>query len=313
MASIGLDIGYGNVKIVSESHRHIYPSLVAPYDDSFHDIMPMQNNPAVVLYKGAKYVVGHDAARIHSATPPSLFRDWIVTDTYKILLLSAFRRLGTDSVSMVTGLPISYYKKDKSRLAVVIEDVARQERIRIERLKVYPQPLLAYFDYILDGSGREAEGTATDEDVLVLDIGYFTMDWIVIRGSFIDPSLTGSEEMGFSKIVQMVQKAVFEKYDVKLDSAQVQHVIRRGRLTVKGIQHDLKNDIDRVREIVIRSIVNIVRSSVPIDTLKVLLAGGGAEFFRGYAGRLINGRILDNPAMAIASGAWKVAKRGQRK
>jgi hypothetical protein len=80
--------------------------------------------------------------------------------------------------------------------------VTRKRQIRIKSVKVVPQPLGAYLDlvYTLDDPDLLA-----DSRVLVIDPGFFSVDWVVIEQAALHQSLSGTSQMATSMILEAVQ------------------------------------------------------------------------------------------------------------
>lgn len=159
MRVLGLDIGFGQVKVVSEDTKLKFPSQIAQYiPDSVSDL-------EYVEHKGMLYVVGEDA---------NVFRQKFSLSTVEnlikyapVLLKYVLNRLkADDKYVVVSGLPPRF--RD---YAVEFEKALKVEGV--ESVVVVPQGV----GIVEDTKGR----ILLHQNALVLDIGFNTVDYISVR------------------------------------------------------------------------------------------------------------------------------------
>jgi len=159
MKVLGIDLGFGQVKVVSSEGRLKFPSQIAQYlENEVSDV-------SAVEYGGAKYVVGEEAGsfrqKLSLSTVPLMIR------YSPVLLWKAIMEMGEGEYFVVSGLPPSFKSmgKDFERMLLSVEGV--------EKVLIVPQGvgvLQDVKDYVLGY-----------DSALILDIGFNTVDYVSVR------------------------------------------------------------------------------------------------------------------------------------
>jgi hypothetical protein len=159
MRVLGIDLGFGQVKVVSEGGKFKFPSQIAQYlENEVSDV-------EVVEYGGVKYVVGEDAnpfrQKLSLSTVPLLVR------YSPVLLRKAVMEMGEGEYFVVSGLPPSFKSmgKDFEKMLLEVDGV--------KEVLIVPQGV---------GVLEDVEEYVLDYDsALVLDIGFNTVDYVSVR------------------------------------------------------------------------------------------------------------------------------------
>jgi plasmid segregation protein ParM len=288
---LGIDIGYSNLKIAfggtGESPKtHLRPAGAAPtdrfgarFDGKAHDDF------LHVLVDGQEFVAGvsPDRAEMWSR---SLHADYSTSSSYKALfhaglLLSGMARID----SLVTGLPVSQYlDEDRKKVVATLmqgtHQITPKRSVTVERVKIIPQPVGGLLDYI----SQENEDV-TDARVLVIDPGFFSVDWVVIANNDLHRQSSGTSLNASSIVLEEASRLIAKDHGAAVNTEALENVIRAGKTTVLvfGQRVEIAPYIEQaaktVGPVVVESIQKSLRTENKAADL-VVLVGGGAMFFR---------------------------------
>lgn len=295
-----IDVGYGNTKFVvlrqsgGETHCGLFPSI-APQASSTADLgagIFQRRNTAVIEVNGVSYEVGKDAALAKDASYGRILDpDFALTDTYIALARGAMYYMGVDRIDvLVVGLPVNAHKSKSAELEkrMVGEHIipalrtgggAQTRVVKVDQVRVLPQPIGAFFDY----STRENRLQKMRKEMnLVIDPGYFTLDWVVAQGVKIVDARSGAHSGGMSAVLATMGEAINRDIGEQLpDFNGIDEAMRFGtNPRFYGREYDLAKYLplgkDKARQFM-AVLANKVGPAADIDN--ILLAGGGAEFF----------------------------------
>ena len=215
-----VDIGYGNTKYVVPSDSgdllcEHFPS-VAVLDNTVRnhtDDFSARQNITLVTVNGAQYKVGPDA--VLSVSPHDtgrvLTNEYSTTDRYMALYLGALSNIGRKTIDLlVTGLPVQHYRSKSMRehLEGRLSEEHRYpngDRITVKKAKVVSQPLGGFAHYALSGKNYTE---LKDSFSIVCDVGFFTVDWICVKGFQIIDERSGSVAMGVSQLLNALAQEI---------------------------------------------------------------------------------------------------------
>lgn len=291
MNILGIDIGYSNLKLAFGHKGETPQSLLRPagavpadrfgsrlderpHDDFLHVLVDGQEFIAGVL-------PGH--AEMWSR---SLHADYPSSSSYKALFHAGLLLSGMERIDLlVTGLPVSQYL-DQSRKAALAEQmlgthqVTPKQTVIVEKVKVIPQPVGGLFDYIYQ-EGTDIE----DARVLVVDTGFFSVDWVVIAYNDLHRQSSGTSLNASSVLLEEASRLLAKDHRAAVSVETLENAVRLGKTSVLvlGQRVEIAPYIDlaakKVSPVVIESIQKSLRmEDAALDM--VILVGGGAEFFR---------------------------------
>jgi hypothetical protein len=160
MRVIGIDIGFGQVKVVSEDLALKFPSQIAQFLEGEISDVP------VVEHNGMWYVVGEDATSFRHKLSISTVE--MLVRYSPVLLKRALQEIGqSEEYFVVSGLPprFRHMEEEFSKVLRTVEGV--------QDVLIVPQGagiLEDVKDYV-----RSHEGA------LILDIGFNTVDYLSVR------------------------------------------------------------------------------------------------------------------------------------
>lgn len=303
-----IDVGYGSTKFTvlrqgpGEVHCGLFPSIAPQASAITVDLgreTGQPRNTITVDVNGVLYEVGKDALLARDASyGRTLDSRFAETDAYIALVRGAIHYMGAEHIDvLVVGLPVNTYEAKRALLEERLTgdhvipqpgkhkagDGNRRDRIvRVERVRVLPQPIGALFDYSLQG-GSDRYQKMRDEMNLVIDPGYYTLDWVVSKGMKIVGARSGAHSGGMSSILSVIGEAMSHDLGEQLqDYSAIDEALRLGRRPrIFGKERDLAKYLpsahEKVRQFV-AVLANKVGSAADIDN--IILAGGGAGFFK---------------------------------
>ena len=294
-----IDVGYGNTKyssLVSASDIQcgVFPSL-APQASTGPDLasgLMQKRNTVVVDVEGVKYEVGEDARLAQDATHGRVLDpDYSMTAAHMALMKGALYYMGQPRIDLlVLGLPVNTFKKYEKLLAARVigkhtvparskDGEMKDGLVEIANCRVIPQPIGAFFDYSLRAGTYERMRSQTN---LLIDIGYYTLDWIVAEGVKMNNSRSDALPGGMSAVLRAMADAIGSELGEQItDLSLLEDAIRTG---ANPYFYGKEFDITEYKKLgkakaeqFVSVLVNKVGSSMDISN--IILAGGGASFF----------------------------------
>ncbi|MFJ4291260.1 PRTRC system protein D [Cupriavidus sp. NPDC089707] len=211
--TIAVDVGFGNTKFAfplgADIATRMFPSLAPTRSASSlanHGDGYFQSRDVVhVTVDGAEYEVGPDVSitSAYGNTGRTLSEDFVTTPEYAALLFGALHySQARDVGQLILGLPVHTLQKYagvlQERFAGTHDFGAGS--VSIKRVVALPQPLGSLVTFMRQ-SGKDLD---PDDNCLIVDVGYFTTDWVVARGYMMDDTRSGGVPGGSSRIYQQV-------------------------------------------------------------------------------------------------------------
>jgi plasmid segregation protein ParM len=318
---ISIDLGYGYTKAISEKNRAIFPSVLAPaqesglnYGKSYGHVLeyrkPGEMNKQAVF-------VGELARKEGRAARVSLSRDKFKQDETILYALTAAYLTGAEKqVNLAVGLPLDYYRLRKQETenflrsvsAHVSVDGGPEKYISFTSVKVLPQAVGALY----------AQKNLPDKGLLgVIDIGFCTTDCILVECLPEDvvllKSYTLSLDTAVSTAVKLFRNKITEATGTPLSPVNAFELWVNGEreITVQGRPVNTGAMIDYARREVGKALVQAVLAawSEKADLLRgVLLCGGGALEFQDEIKTLLpQSEVVSEPQWANAMGFYRLA------
>jgi hypothetical protein len=180
----------------------------------------------------------------------------------------------------------------------------KEYHLTIQRLKVLPQPVGAYADWLINDHLQIRKGSQQFE-VGVLDLGQNTLDLYALQGGRVTPRFVGGGKLGVRRLLDLMDGDLNGHDAVEADAD-----LRSGRR--KPSQAHLQSWLGEIIGAVERTWSNLRRFTVIIPT------GGGCLLL----GDLLRTALVTHgaavysppdPVLTNAVGLWKYAMTLQRK
>lgn len=330
---MGVDIGYSGVKLAygpaaMEPILRNLPTGAAPLAQmpKTFDGAPDLRGGLQVLVDGAPYAAGVQPSQIQGYTRV-LHEDYPASAEYLALFYAALLTAGRETIDvLVTGLPVSQHSEaGGARRRQLAERLQRihyvdgQHAIEVKRVVVLPQPVGAYMEQVVSAPALQRHPEAR---VLVVDPGFYSMDWVCIEAGAVRDATSGTTMDAMSKVLEAAARDIAETHRPAVQRVPIdrmEHALREGRDTILlgGREVIFRPYIDAAAERVAAAAVNAIRGQMRagenIDY--VVLAGGAAPFYEGPFRRAFTGTevlLSPQPVLANARGFFLAARRAVR-
>ncbi|MBF0609518.1 MAG: PRTRC system protein D [Magnetococcales bacterium] len=317
------DGGYGNCKFTGgrdETSGAIItdsiPSIVTtPSSLDKGERLLASMDVVKVRVDGVEFEVGKDTIHsVHVGDGRSLNQDYANSPYYMALFHGTLHYMKHQEVDLlVAGLPVNAYWRDKAMLAKRLEGshiFPNGKIVVIQRCVVIPQPMGGFMDHMAATSNFSRTA-----NVLVLDPGYFTMDFLVCHGLKPIKERSGSFPGGMSNILAKLSEEVSKKLNVPITSTNtLEQSAKNGWMfEAFGKPYDLKQHLPAVApltDLIAQQVVSKIGNV--IDISRVILVGGGADFFLPAFKKVFPNHTIEiatNPAFANVRGFFLFGER----
>lgn len=297
---LAVDSGYGNVKAAwgaepSKDTEIIFRAIANSISKYSNSPIAISKGRVPIGIDGDTFMVGPDA--YFSEGTSILDFNFIHRKEYLAFLRGAIhfmlRKTGIHHKidCLVVGLPVSNYESHNEALAKIckgfheiptpLEFVAifgPIVKVMVGQVIIVPQPLGALSMF----SSKCAQANINMGTVLVIDIGFKTLDWIFSNGLDVDMKRSGSFDGGVSVLLREISSLVGKKLGVGfIDMIEVEKALSSGRIFAGGRSHDFSPYIGLVQESASK-VIDKFFGAVEIDREfdSIVLTGGGGKFYR---------------------------------
>ncbi|AQV96391.1 plasmid segregation protein ParM [Cupriavidus necator] len=286
VSTVAIDVGYGSTKsafsLGSNIASSMFPSLAPLLMRYNGSVLPGRNIVDVVV-DGARYEVGPEVSlsTAYGNAVRILTEDFVTTPEYAALLAGSLHYAKAVEIDrLVLGLPVHNTHKYANYL---------MERftgkldfgwgpIQVNNVLPLPQPLGTLVTYIQQ-SGKRYD---PDNSYLVIDVGYFTTNWVVARGYIMDDTRSGGVPGGAARIYQQVASLISHVEGKTTDSIErIDTAIREMKpLLFYGKDLDLRPFLDEAIAVTRQPVKEVqARVGRTQDIRAILLTGGGASLY----------------------------------
>jgi hypothetical protein len=308
---IGVDIGYGRVKVHNSDVSHNFPSAVSSYTDERTFEGRTQVHPYLV--RGIPYLVGEEAIIHSSSLKDTRTDDYICSPGWFALLSNALyiadfhpERPGA---TVVIGIPPGYATLDRYdaiektiRLTQVgIQQSERSFTFSSTRVLVIPQGAGIFYCY------ADINPEAWKQDVAVIDLGHQTLDMIYMsNGAYVERTKL-TRDLGVSRELERLaqlgramatpRRFRYEDLAAYVDDKSLFDV--ESAHYVAGAQGILKTFTTNLV-----SMIDAFLRSLPRAPHACLIAGGGVKFLDIEIMNSTDLLLAPEPELANAIGYW---------
>ncbi len=217
-------------------------------------------------------------------------RDKTVDDRFFILTLFAVameaekQMLNAKDTLLQAALPVGLPPKHYGALYRKFEDYFKNRGIQRFTYKGIPYQVeiveAAAFPQDYAAAMTVYQRIAEFNKVITVDIGGFTLDYLMIRGGKPDLSVCDSLEKGVIRLYNDISSRVNSEQDILIDDTDIDRIIR-------GEKTDFVEDVVRIVEDMTRTFVNDILGTLRERGLDlkagcVVFIGGGALLLRKY-------------------------------
>jgi len=209
---------------------------------------------------------------------------------------------------LVMGLPPTFYRKERAEeLSELIKkqwfaDDLGKPILVPETVKIIPQGAGIFFSSVV------RYPSLLEKNVLVVDIGYYTLDVVFFaKGKYIEGSAT-SLPMGVKRVYDEIRKVFGKTHgSFSKDDESIEEIIKYGKYTHSGKEYQL--DTTDIVNSYKYSVKSVIKSHLG-DTVKIInyiiMGGGGANFLQGNTSGIV---FIEDPQFANARGFYYYGKQ----
>jgi len=307
---IGIDVGYGYTKAYTKvghiEQKTVFPSHVAELTEE----SGFEQFDCVSL-GGQRYLVGEAVTQAGYSPVETVTTEFVGSNYYIALLGKAIADFApTDDVIVVTGLPPAMFSQEniyqlkkalKEQIPIVTKDT-RKYAVAIKDVLFVPQGVGGYIAAMNDTD------ISTKRAVAVFDLGYHTLDVVIIKDYKYAYHESGSTFLGVKAFYDEIRNRILRQYSINVSDEVIERMLRSGE---EGFTHfgrvysvSVKDILEQYKKRLINYLqVYETKVNTPIEAC--LLCGGGADILLNIdKGQNLSRQIIRDPQMANARGYW---------
>lgn len=304
-----IDVGYGRNKFTydvdanGKAEFRSFASIVKKTASKDERLIKGLNN-VIIKVKDAYYEVGDSVVDDHNVG--MLSEGFSQSQEYMALVLGAIAMMRPVKKidTLVLGLPVQFLNSKQAQLKkrFVGKHMLNNNRtVEIKSVEVIAQPLGGYLAWAEKAADQLAQRT------LIIDPGFYTFDYIVVKNGADMPHLNGSFPGGLSLLLEFVAKQISKKYQIEYTNLRaIEEGIMTGSFRLYGKVVDLiplLKPFQKETVSIIQKIVNQLEDGRDIDN--IVLVGGGSRMFYGAINSIFKKHtltLLDEPMYANVRG-----------
>lgn len=294
----GIDIGYGNLKAVCTSPGGENTEIVMPAGAAPLSAMPRRSDSTADLKGGQRVTVKGEwwasgVEQIHIQNRARMtHEDYPLTDEYHALFLGGLAGAGARHIDLlVTGLPVSqfYSPKGAALKQAIVQRMTGKHFVNddlqtlVDRVMVVPQPMGTFFG-IASEKGNEQLVTDDGLRTLVIDPGFFSVDWVMMSGRSVLDQSSSTSTLATSVILERAAALVSNTLGVEVSRDQLDKALRNQRRSIPiglGESADFGEALGLAIGQTVPAVIGEIRTSLrnagPINL--IILTGGGADLY----------------------------------
>jgi plasmid segregation protein ParM len=310
MNVVGIDIGFGFTKASNGRESIIFKSIFGEASDiQYREQIVGGSRTEEHLHvelDGIGYFVGELAERQSNTRSFTLDQDQFVSTFARIMAMTALSHLAprAEPVRVITGLPISYYRRHRDEVAKIITgkheittvDAAGKRHdtvVNVSHVRAIPQPLGTLFDRMLSDLAEVANKRYVQEKIGIIDVGFRTCDFTIADKTRYSERGSQTTESGISKAFAVIATRLREATGVNVELYRLYDAVAKGHIKIRGKRIDLKPLVEEAFKKLASSIAGeserLWADDWDIDLM--LITGGGGSVLAPYLTPLLNGEV----------------------
>jgi len=311
MAIVGLDIGFGFTKGVNGRDSLVFKSIFGEASEIQYREQ-MLGAPAIedhlhVSIDGEDYFVGELAERQSNVRSFTLDQNQFVSEFSKVMALAAIANLveRNEPVRVVTGLPVSYYRRHRDELTKIItgkhavtltdhQGKPQEVPVNITHVRVIPQPFGTLFNQMMNNMSEVTDKRLVQEKIGVIDVGFRTSDYTVADKTRYSERASRTTDSGISRAFALIAGKLKEKTGTSIEVYRLYDAVARGSIKIRGKSVDLKplteNAFSKLAAAIASEVGRLWMDDWDIDL--IIVTGGGGAVLAPYLQPLLQGEVL---------------------
>ncbi|AYP68387.1 partition protein [Bacillus phage vB_BboS-125] len=311
--TVALDLGYGWTKGKLGPSLFRQPSVLGEIKPLFDE----QKRKGDLTIDG-QYFVGDLALRQAEVKYHSIKDNKAETWTTEVLLKASLAYLApTEQLQLVTGLPIDYFFTQKNAVEEMVGrfnstnyytldiygEGRRTAKPTIRKHKVVPQPLGSAMDYLLTDAGQFNDVAEARKRLLVVDLGYYTLDLLVLDAMEINKASCSPPGLGIDTAYKLLQQYLKENVGSAPARYELDQYVKSGEYN----GYDIGPLIEKAFTALAQQI-QLEVESLNLGYQRVIITGGQANLVAAFLD-LPGKVVLNDPQLGNVRGYEKIGRR----
>lgn len=300
MKVCAIDHGYHSMKIYDGNKLIRFKSRIEESNDSIN-----QNNTFRIQHNDKTYIVGDGAANNY------IEYDKTANEYNQIFTMAGLGKIMEDDYEdykIVAGYPLNLYSANKGIFAkylktnnTVFTIDGLYKRIKIDDCLVFPQGA---------GSLFVNPNYYRNKLIGIIDIGGLTINLSIFNNLNLQTSSVTSINQGCIILFNKLRKTLNSTFSLNIQEYQIPNILKEG-LSINGEKQKCEDIIDDV----MMEHCNLIKAECrrynwDVETLDILLTGGGALVLDGYLQKIFpQAHIADNPVYSNVLGFYEIGRR----
>jgi len=297
---LGIDTGFGYTKVVSDNEKLIFKTIVEPF------VKTERQTKSPIFVNGKGYLVGPD-----TLSDMQVSKDFFGSDEYYALIGYCLKHFQEKKIKIDgIGLSIPPGMYNEKKIAVFKYQLGRSEIIYNknhiivpEKIEFYSQGAGAYFDFLKNNP------LYADKGVIVIDIGYYTIDFVFFNKGEGYDELFRSYPLGVEVILRKIIDEITVRYGEFISLEMAELILKTGTFRFLGKEYKIDH-MEYIDNFYIPKVIKTIKEYGNIiknyrlnlkenEDIVVVLAGGGAVYLQN---RFDDVFVLNDPQFANARG-----------
>ena len=314
MQVIGLDVGFGFTKATNGRDTQLFKSVVGDAAEStFNEQLLPGKSPVGrhLQLNGEVFYVGELAEQQSRGRGFTLDPNQFIAKYARTLAVAACAPLADNDkpLRIVTGLPISFFRKYKEPLTTLLQQrhVAtlfkgngdKEERVlNVDKVRVIPQPFGSLFNLMLSEQGKPTSQRFLTEKVGVIDVGFRTADYTISDKTKYSERGSQSTDSGISIAFTAIANALQEKSGVAIELFRLYDAVTRGTIKIKGKRYDITAPVKAAFTALAARVATEANRlwNDDWDLDAIVVSGGGGGVLAPFLAPLLEGEVIPVPA-----------------
>lgn len=301
---VGIDIGYGYTKIHSNGQNLMFPTSVAEFNLGDE---AMFSGLVRVRVNGKDYIVGQQAEREGSLVRTRT-TGFVASSPWLAVLSHSLNRIGFRDGNLVLGVPpkdfTNAYRRlilDSLRSSEILSDGVTNPHKFNGNVQIIPQGAGIYFKYARENP------IDYHKNILIVDVGHFTVDFTYFSGGKYVESAAESEEMGMSKLLDNICDRFYQVNNrMRIGHREALLLLQQNEFTSMGKTYSLPQ-----KAALVQSYGGHLGDMIDEHLRKLslrpdigIIGGGGGRLLRDVLQAEYAFRLIEDPELANAIGYW---------
>jgi hypothetical protein len=222
-------------------------------------------------------------------------------------LKMAYEGTSGDVDTLILGLPFSQYNqkradevnKIKAKTGFRFHINNEEHKFNIKDIILLPQGAGAIIPYL-----------KKEENVGIVDIGYYTLDLAYFTKGQLSQPKSMSENFGVHELYQRIIRFIKDEYSFEISIAGADSLIRTNKIKISGNIIDLTDKLSGVKSAFTKELFNKLKSvweNQLMEADNIIFIGGGTEILKEYFNKENNFTVAESAAFANVKGFYEYA------